>query len=317
MDVLACKIGGLRTVIGGEATSSYSDDWTRVIKIEGCDYRVPENMILTWLRQYGEVLSELVEDVFEDNEDSEGTNATGIYSVKMKLIHNIPQLLPMAGRRIKIYYRGIQKLCTRCFGPHIARNCTANKAPWLNYVRSFIESNPEVDSDLFGKWIPILEREKDQGVVANADQDQASKNEKTEQKKMTPTVTNPEKNSGEKANHKQGTAEQVSKRSGEEDKPNQSIQPHQQDTENSTAHIQTEQNEPLPGDYNIPVEDAKQDKLISRMMNCGVSYADAVANIEKRKKLFDQAVKKYVSAKKSISKKGRQIKPRKNSLNNL
>ena len=130
VDVLACKIRGLRTVTGGEATSSYSDNWTRVIKIEGCDYRVPENMILAWLRQYGEVLSELVEDVFEDNEDYEGTNATGIYSVKMKLFHNIPQLLPMAGRRIKIYYRGIQKLCTRCFGPHIARNCTANKAPF-------------------------------------------------------------------------------------------------------------------------------------------------------------------------------------------
>ena len=128
---------------------------------------------------------------------------------------------------------------------------------------------------------------------------------------------NPEKNSGETESHEQGAAEQVSKRSGEGDKSNQCIQLHQQVTENSHAHIQTEQNEPVPSDFNIPVDEAEQNKLISRMMNCGVSHADAVANIEKRKKLFDQAIKKYVSAKKSISKKGRPIKPRKNSLNDL
>ena len=109
-DVLACKIKGVRAVTGGEATASYNKDWTRVVKIEGCDYRVSEEMILSWLGLYGEVLSDLVEDVFEDSEDSEGTNATGIYSVKMRFTNDIPQILPMDGRRIKIYYRGINKL---------------------------------------------------------------------------------------------------------------------------------------------------------------------------------------------------------------
>jgi hypothetical protein len=59
-------------------------------------------MILKWLGKYGEVKSELVEDVFENGEDSEGENATGIYSVKVKLNHSNPQLLPMDGRRVKI-----------------------------------------------------------------------------------------------------------------------------------------------------------------------------------------------------------------------
>jgi hypothetical protein len=75
-----------------------------VVKIEGCDYRVPMETIIKWLNLYGEVKSELVEDVFEDGEDSEGENATGIYSVKVKLNRNIPQLIPMDGRRVKIYY---------------------------------------------------------------------------------------------------------------------------------------------------------------------------------------------------------------------
>ena len=36
-------------------------------------------MLLSWLAEYGEVKSELVEDVFDDSEDSEGENATGTY----------------------------------------------------------------------------------------------------------------------------------------------------------------------------------------------------------------------------------------------
>ena len=60
--------------------------------------------------------SKIVGDLFLDNPDAESggtpgtddetkaTNRTGNYSVLMKLDSNIPQLLPMAGRRIKIYY---------------------------------------------------------------------------------------------------------------------------------------------------------------------------------------------------------------------
>ena len=42
-------------------------------------------MLLSCLAEYGEVQSELVEDVFVDSEDSEGENATGTYSIKIKL----------------------------------------------------------------------------------------------------------------------------------------------------------------------------------------------------------------------------------------
>ena len=43
-----------------------------MVKIEGCDYKISEEMLLSWLAEYGEVQSELVEDVFDDSEDSEG-----------------------------------------------------------------------------------------------------------------------------------------------------------------------------------------------------------------------------------------------------
>ena len=67
-------------------------------------------------------MSEMVEDVFEDDEDSDGVNATGISLIKMRLTRNIPQMVPLDGRRIKFYYRNIQKQCTKCFGPHLVRN---------------------------------------------------------------------------------------------------------------------------------------------------------------------------------------------------
>ena len=89
---------------------------TTIVTVEGCEYRVPEEVILSWLSLYGEVVSELVEDLFLDDPEAEsnltdgtggepvGTKRTGNYSVLMKLESIIPQLLPMAGRRVKIIF---------------------------------------------------------------------------------------------------------------------------------------------------------------------------------------------------------------------
>jgi hypothetical protein len=99
---------------------------------------------------------------------------------------------------------------------------------------------------------------------------------------------------------------------GEEDLQNQGSQLQHQGAGNVDAVIQMDQEEPVPSDFNIPVDDAEEEKLITKMMECGMSSADATANIEKRKKLFNQAIKKYTTA---ISKKVRQTKSRKNSLN--
>ena len=54
-------------------------------------------MLLNWLVEYGEVQSELFEDVFEDSEDSEGDNANGTDSIKIKLNSPIRNFLPIDG----------------------------------------------------------------------------------------------------------------------------------------------------------------------------------------------------------------------------
>jgi hypothetical protein len=56
------------------------------------------------------------------------------------------------GRRIKIHYRGIQKLCPNCFGPHPKQLCQSRKKLWKEYVTDFKNLNPNIPDDLFGKW---------------------------------------------------------------------------------------------------------------------------------------------------------------------
>ena len=53
---IGCKIRGVRTVTGADSTPSYSEDWTRMVKIEGCDYKITEEMLLSWLAEYGMIV---------------------------------------------------------------------------------------------------------------------------------------------------------------------------------------------------------------------------------------------------------------------
>ena len=290
-DVLQCKIRGVRTVTGDEATARYSENWTRVVKIEGCDYRVPIETIMKWLENYGEVVSELVEDVFEDDEDSEGTNATGIYAVKMKLTSDIPQLLPMDGRRIKVYYRGIQKLCTRCFGNHMSRNCSEEKVKWLDYVDNFMQTSPEIERDLFGNWNDIVERERRQKQI-NRDH--------YESKQQTQAESNQVEDHQEQAEPNLSEATQMA------DQPQNQQNPHEQ-----SATQQEQFEEPKQSDFKIPESDEALVEMIDKLMDLGLSHNDATASIEKRRKAFEKAMKKYTQLK---SKKYKQTKPRKESL---
>ena len=77
---------------------------------------------MEYLSHFGQVVSEIMEEVFEvdlgPEECDDGTNRTGDYTVKIKLTKDLPQIGPIMGKRVKFFYRGIQKLCTNCFGHH-------------------------------------------------------------------------------------------------------------------------------------------------------------------------------------------------------
>jgi hypothetical protein len=77
----------------------------------------------------------------------------------MKLKKDIPQLLPMFGKRIRIYYRGVQKLCTKCFGNHNRLHCRNDKVRWIDYVLRFIENNPDIPEEMYGRWWQVVNEE--------------------------------------------------------------------------------------------------------------------------------------------------------------
>jgi len=156
---LKCKIRGIRTTQNNRA-ENYQDGAFRWVKVEGCEYRLEEKQIINWLSHFGEVKSEITEDTHEGSDDSSDDLppvGNGIYSVLMKLERDMPQLIPMHGKRIRIYYRGIIKRCTNCFGAHQRKNCKEEKVPWKNYVKQFINNYPEIPKESYGRWANVID----------------------------------------------------------------------------------------------------------------------------------------------------------------
>ena len=174
-DVLGCKIRGIRTETN-ESMQPDADPNVRWVKIEWVDYGLDENQILEWMDLFGERAGELSEDIHPNSDSDEDIFCTGTYSIKMRLNRDIPQLLPMWGKRIRVYHRGVQKLCNNCYGPHPRRNCKSAKVPWTQYVLKFMEKNPEIPSHLYGRWWKIINEE--YGEIVEEDETvQLSRNE--------------------------------------------------------------------------------------------------------------------------------------------
>jgi hypothetical protein len=156
---LKCKIRGIRTTQNNHV-ENYQDKGFRWVKVEGCEYRLEENQIIDWLSHFGEVKSEISEDTHEGSDDSSDDLppvGNGIYSVLMKLERDMPQLIPMHGKRIRLYYRGIIKRCTNCFGAHQRKTCKEEKVPWKKYVEQFITNYPEIPKESYGRWANMID----------------------------------------------------------------------------------------------------------------------------------------------------------------
>jgi hypothetical protein len=165
-----CKIRGIHSRQNNQAYN-YHDEGFRRVKVEGCEYRLKEKQILNWLSYFSEVLSEISEDTHkDDSSDDLPPVGNGIYSVQMKLKRDMPQLIPMHGKKIRLYYRGIIKRCTNCFGTHRRKDCKEEKVPWMKYVQQFINNYPEIPKESYGRWATMIdgtrpERDADKTIV--------------------------------------------------------------------------------------------------------------------------------------------------------
>ncbi len=76
----------------------------------------------------------------------------------MTLEKDIPQFLPMMGRKVQVYYRGITKIIN-CYQPgHIKKTCKKSVG-WIDYVQKFKEEH-DFSDEMFGNWIKILDLNK-------------------------------------------------------------------------------------------------------------------------------------------------------------
>jgi hypothetical protein len=138
---LKCEIAGIReqeNISDGnckERKSRYT--W---IKVEGAEYELPKDEIVAWLEKFGNPVSELTEDKERDSSDSDDNEYhNGIYSIKMDLHTKPPQLLPISGKKIKIYYKGIAKRCVKCLETdHFKKDCTLARKDWMEYVSNLM-----------------------------------------------------------------------------------------------------------------------------------------------------------------------------------
>ena len=162
--IIKCKIKGLRSEALKEhldrkiTEKTATNDGSTLIKITGCEYKITGDRLCEELSHWGVISSKIKEEVFKDPYDNEGTNRTGIYSVRMIIHQDIPEWLPLEGQRVRIQYPLMKKQCNRCFENHLRKDCSKAKVTWHEYIRKFGSDFPEIPDQFYGKWLSISKK---------------------------------------------------------------------------------------------------------------------------------------------------------------
>ena len=255
--ILKCKIRGIRTEqrVEGEP---YEDTGLRWVKIEGCGYRVEKDQMIEWLTNFGEIKSEVTEDTYEESDDSENDMPVGnsIYSVRMKILRDMPQFVPMYGKRVRLYYRGIVKRCTNCFQPHQRKFCKNEKVTWPDYVDGFARMFPEIPQIMYGKWKALIKTT----VSMSSPENKPLKEQETLSEEKEIGVQTKEK--------KKQTKTQRSEQSGSQDCGKQGA-----GAEEDESNFEDEE-----------TEEQALEKLVKKMLASGISAKSMQRTIERESK---------------------------------
>ena len=162
---MECRIRGVRNPANRPASTSRApvtdsrteqipDDGTRLVRIIGCEYKFTETEILDWLSCFGEVISEIAEEPFgnEELEPDLPPVGNGVYIVKMRLSRDLPNWIPMFGRKICLEYRGMKRQCNNCYGPHAKKFCRSERVGMANFVTGFRKKYQQVPECLYGRF---------------------------------------------------------------------------------------------------------------------------------------------------------------------
>lgn len=77
---------------------------------------------------------------------------TDHYIATIRLNSLIPEYLPIYGKKARIYYHGIPKLCNNCYQlGHLKVICQNETKTWKQYIETL--KNSGVPESFFGSWI--------------------------------------------------------------------------------------------------------------------------------------------------------------------
>ena len=292
-DTIGCKIKGLRDHTRCPIPPQYPlqggdlDDGTREIKIYNCEYRVQKQTLVDFLGHYGVLVSDIVEELFEDGgtgeTEAEGTNRTGTYVAKVQLRVDIPELVPIEGRRIRINYPGVRVLCTKCFGKHHKTKCESRKRQFKDYVLDFAAKNLDYPISVYGRWIELI-RAASAPVVPDAPvMAQAGPN--TDQNLAVVVLPS------QSLNPDTATAQWLLSNSPQtqtqEPAPMAQTQPAETQPDPNTTPPPTQR------DYKVPTNQFEHNQVVAGLVSGGSSQAEAEQVIASRKTAFNKAMKDY------------------------
>jgi len=97
-------------------------------------------------------------NIFSFTKSKETGKGTDNYVVKARLEKHVPEILPIAGKRLYISYPGQLRQCRKCFEQgHQSAACTKTKVDWLDYVLMLMNSG-SFKKELFDGWKPALDQ---------------------------------------------------------------------------------------------------------------------------------------------------------------
>ena len=179
---IECKIRGINENQTFTQSSAY-DPSIKWLKFEKTKYELNCDQMVNWIKMYGRPLTDPEEEteklILSDPELSDDddlcsvldedfkaelpdTRGTGTYKTKVKFFSLPPQYLPIYGQKVRLHYQGVKKMCTRCYKTgHIKRDCENESTSWITYVKSFMEKNPGIPIEMYGRWWNVIQREFD------------------------------------------------------------------------------------------------------------------------------------------------------------
>ena len=107
---------------------------------------------------FGEIISEITEEPYADEgnkDDAMPPVGNGIYNVLMRLSSDLPNWVPVYGKKICLEYKGMRRQCNNCYGPHIRRYCKSERASIEELASKIRMKYPNIPEEYYGRLAKI------------------------------------------------------------------------------------------------------------------------------------------------------------------